>query len=94
MKRLKYKIFKWLFIYSKNKIKESHLSLYHNDIKCDFCNEWFSISGVEYQHTYFDANYGDIEVYGTECGKCHNTSYWRYDIAPVAIRCDNHGDIL
>jgi hypothetical protein len=66
------------------------MDTHHNDIKCVNCNEWYSISGVLYNHTLVDTTFGVKTV----CGQCEHASYWNLDVAPVAILCDNRGNPL
>ena len=84
------RFWKWLLLLSKRKVKERHLRKVGNDIKCPHCNEWFSISGVEFKHKHFD------EVFGScaECGKCEQISYWNLVAAPMPLLCDSQGTPL
>jgi len=80
------KIYKW----AKSKVKYYHSRVYRNDIKCSNCNEWFSVSGVEYKHK---LDYRE-ELFVTTCGKCEHVSYWNTTIAPELIACDENGTPL
>lgn len=76
-----------IYLWAKGKIKEEHLKKHKNDIKCENCNEWYSVSGVEYKHEIGSFDYG----YFTVCGKCGEKSYWNTVAAPVALLCDKNG---
>ena len=87
--KTKYKLYKKLFLWSRKKFREIHMELYKNDIKCPFCNEWFSISGIEHKHEYADPQ-PEFGVH-VRCGQCKRNSYWNLVIAPVALRCEPDG---
>lgn len=77
-----------IYLWSKRKVKEDHLKKHKNDIKCTNCNEWYSVSGVEYKHEIHPFDYG----YLTVCGKCGEKSHWNTVAAPVALLCDSDGN--
>lgn len=65
---------KWAYKKVKTKARNSHLAVYHNDIKCPTCNEWFSISGITSNHT---ITHSSCDTYSfTTCGQCKHTSKW------------------
>lgn len=85
------KLWRWLFKYSRKRIKRSHIEKHHNDIKCPNCKEWFSISGIEYKHsTISQPDFG----FHVKCGKCEHESYWNAVAAPVMLLCDKNGSPL
>ena len=86
-----YKLWKWLFLRSKKELKDISLNKYHNDIKCPYCNEWFSISGVEYKHKILAENELFIPII---CGQCKNQSNWSPHIAPFLVLVDDTGSPL
>lgn len=88
--KVMYDLWKWLFNFSRRKFKEEHLKVHKNDIKCPNCNEWYSISGIDHQHTYADA--GDWGA-ATLCGKCGHLSYWNLVAFPFPVLCDENGDV-
>ena len=83
MKKLVEKIYLW----SKKKVRENHLKTHKTDIKCTGCNEWYSVSGIEYNHKFASFDYG----YSSVCGKCGKKSHWNTIAAPLALLCDEDG---
>lgn len=81
--RLLNKVYLWV----RKAIKDHHLSIHHNDIRCDNCKEWFSISGVRFNHNYKNHDWG----YEVKCGQCEHTSYWNCIYFPFPARCDETG---
>ncbi|AUR97556.1 hypothetical protein NVP1240O_56 [Vibrio phage 1.240.O._10N.261.52.F8] len=81
------KVIEKIYLWSKRKIKEDHLKCHRNDIKCQGCKEWYSVSGVEYAHKIDSCEYGYI----TECGKCGKVSHWNSVSAPVLLLCNEDG---
>ena len=81
------KLINKIYLWSKSKIKENHLKHHKTDIKCPNCDEWYSVSGVEYNHKIETVEYG----YSTICGQCGTKSYWNTEAAPVLILCDEDG---
>ncbi len=77
----------WLFKKARNEIKENHLKEKGADLKCPQCNEWLSVSGVDYKHQMFDEEFGAMVI----CGKCNGQSYWNMVAAPVALHCNSQG---
>ena len=86
-KTLKHRLASWVLHKAKSIIKEEHLKVHRNDIRCPNCKEWFSISGEEHKH-YVETN-GCL--YLCTCGKCNHTSHWNPNIAPALILCDEKG---
>lgn len=78
----------WLYKKAKKMLREAHLRKHGNDIKCSRCNEWFSVSGVEYNHKFRQR---PDDVYVVECGKCGHESFWSYSIAPVPVQVCRNG---
>lgn len=86
---IKGKLAVWMYRKSKSAIKDIHLSIHHNDIKCPNCKEWFSISGLDHKHKDdYDKEKG---IYICECGKCGNVSFWNPNIFPFLCLCDDKG---
>ena len=86
-----YKILKKLYLFIREELKKEHLKIRHNDIKCPYCNEWFSISEIRFKHKIYDKNKENPEVVTCTCGQCKFTSYWNTAIAPVLVRCNKDG---
>lgn len=84
-----YKFWKWLFKLSRDRFKEAHLDRHKNDIKCPNCNEWFSISGVDYKHEHLDPINDECST--VKCGKCKHISNWNLCVAPCPILADERG---
>ena len=79
----------WIYHKSQEMIKDIHITKHYNDIKCPNCKEWFSISGVDYDHKNdYDK---EKEIYICECGKCGNVSFWNPNIFPFLCLCDSEG---
>lgn len=70
MSRLK--IYKYFYLLFEKLYKKEHLKINHSDIKCHNCKEWFSISGIKYNHVYKDNSETDL----CTCGQCEHTSEW------------------
>lgn len=77
-----------VYKYSKDKVKEAHLIKNGCDIKCPNCNEWFSVSGIEYKHTQESVWFGSSCI----CGQCNHKSYWNMIAAPVPLLCNESGE--
>ena len=86
----KYEIMKWLYIRAEKLFRAAHLEKYGNDIKCDGCNEWFSVSGIKYNHTNKYDEHKDVFI--CQCGQCGNISRWSPSIAPFLVRVDDLGN--
>ena len=81
-------LWKWLYNLSSRKIQDNHLKKTGSDIKCPNCNDWFSVSGINHEHTHISKpEWG----YHLKCGKCNHDSYWNADIAPMLLHCDCDG---
>jgi len=85
------KFYKWLFKWSRRKVRSSYLSKYGADIKCPNCNKWFSVSGLDYKHVHLSEPEWGFHV---KCGKCGGESYWNAVAAPVLLACDEKGSPL
>jgi len=81
------KWYKKLYLHSKEKIQTRHLAKYGCDLKCPCCNEWFSVSGVEYKHVHEAMSFGSA----CTCGQCGTKSYWNMEAAPVPLLSDENG---
>lgn len=81
------KILEKFIKFSIKKHRKLHLSQHKNDIKCTNCNEWYSTSGIHHKHEIEDTDFG----VKTKCGQCSHISYWNFEIAPVAIKCNSEG---
>lgn len=60
-------------------------------VKCPNCSKWtheLVVDGDDYDIT--DTDYG----FSMECGNCKHTSHWNCYAAPVAIPCDENGNIV
>lgn len=78
-----------LYLFSKKKVQENHLTKWGCDLKCPSCDEWFSVSAVEYKHTHEAIWFGSI----CTCGQCKHKSYWNMMAAPVPLLCDENGGL-
>ncbi len=85
---LKGRLFKNIYLWVRKAIKKQHLAVHRNDIKCNNCNEWLSISGIRFSHNYKSHDWG----YQVKCGQCGHVSYWNCDYAPFPVRCDENGN--
>lgn len=79
-----------IYKYSKDKVREEHLAKWHNDIKCPNCNEWFSVSGIQYKHDQESIWFGCI----CTCGQCNYKSYWNLEAFPFPALADKDGNPL
>jgi hypothetical protein len=88
--KTKYRFYKKLYKWSRRKFRDAHLDRYKNDIKCPFCKEWFSISGIDYKHEYIKPE----PEWGTHvrCGQCGRDSYWNLVAFPFPVRAESNGD--
>ena len=84
-----YAFWRWVYLLAEKKSKQIHLKRHGNDIKCPRCKEWFSVSGLKYNHTFGQENDLFIVV---RCGQCGCVSNWSPNIAPVLVRVDNDGN--
>lgn len=72
--------------------RKAHLDKWKNDIKCPYCNTWWSDDKdlITLKHSFtVHHEWGD----SVKCGKCGYISHWNYVAAPVALLCDDKGDI-
>lgn len=83
------RLWKWLFELSRKKYKKAHLDKYHNDIKCPYCKEWFSISGIDHKHSTVSKPEWGFHV---KCGKCEHESYWNAVAFPFLALANYRGD--
>jgi len=83
--KFKQKVFKFIYEWSKRKIRDTHLKTHHLDLLCTNCNEWRSITGPSKVK---QESYG----YTTTCGNCNHESHWNSHIAPMPIKCDESGN--
>lgn len=83
-----YKLWKWLFIKARSNFRSAHLNVYHNDIKCENCKNWFSISGIDHNHSYDNKDFG----YSVTCGQCGHMSHWNCVAFPFPARCNESGE--
>jgi hypothetical protein len=82
------RIYKRLLKFCRNKVREQHLQKYNNDVKCPNCNDWFSLSSLNYKHEHVtNPSWG----FHLKCGQCKHESYWNAEIAPVLILCNANG---
>ena len=88
MNNLKARILKLLFLFAKKSYKKEHLRKTGNDIKCPNCKEWFSISGIQYEHKYQGREYGC----SCTCGQCGYVSNWNLEAFPFPTLCDEKGN--
>ena len=79
------KFWKWLFLLSKKHYKDEHLKKQGNDMLCPSCNEWFSVSGIEYKHK----QESTLGLHKCTCGQCSEVSYWSSNIAPFLVLTDS-----
>jgi len=79
------KLYKWAY----KKYRDTHLSMFYNDIKCPGCNEWMCISGINHKHSSIEPQ----PEWGSHihCGQCGTDTYWNLCIAPFAVRCNSKG---
>ncbi len=84
---MKEKLLKKIYFWVRKAIRNNHLKTRFNDIKCNNCGEWFSISGVRFNHEYKNCDWG----YQVKCGQCKHVGYWNCEIAPFPVRCDEKG---
>lgn len=75
-----------IYIWAKNQ--------YHNtrtlDMRCPKCKDWYSVSGIEYEHEYVKP-----EPYfgcATRCGKCGHLSFWNLLEPSEVTLCDVNGN--
>lgn len=87
-KHLMLRFWKYIYLKAEKKCKNTHLDIYHTDMKCPTCKIWFSVSGLRYNHTRLPDTGDIIHV---ECGQCNTVSNWSSGIAPVLIRVDDKG---
>ena len=85
---MKDRVFKIIYLWVRKAIKNRHLAARHNDIKCANCKEWFSISGIRFNHEYERHDWG----YQVKCGQCGHVSYWNCECAPFPVQCDENGE--
>lgn len=81
-------VLKWIY----KKSKQAYQNTRNLDMRCPNCREWFSISGMEYQHEYItpEPEFGST----VKCGKCKHVSHWNLVAAPVPLVCDENGTPL
>lgn len=79
-----------IYNYSKEKLREKHLTKYSVDLKCPNCNEWFSISAINYKHLHEPVWFGSA----CTCGQCSHKSYWNMTTAAAPLLSDDMGNPL
>lgn len=85
------KFWEYLFKLSKRKVRDAHLDKFKNDARCQVCQEWYSITGLEAKHEHVsEPEWG----YKIKCGKCEGITFWNAVAAPVLLRCDSKGNPL
>lgn len=87
----KLKLWEWVFKKAREQYREAHMDKYKNDIKCPHCNEWFSVSGIDYKHEHVDEPDFGFHV---KCGKCQGESYWNAVAFPFLALCNEKGNPL
>lgn len=89
-KSLKFRFWNYLRQKSISKIKDIHSKKYA-DIKCPNCEEWFSISGIDYKHISTKIKYNNNIILQCKCGKCQTTNYWNLSLCPAPIISNKFG---
>lgn len=82
-----YRLYKWLYLWSRKKFRQSHMNLYKFDSKCPNCEQWNSIIRVDYENFTLETNHG----YMTRCGCCKKTTHWNCDVSILPVPCKPDG---
>ena len=83
------KFWESVFKFSRKKYREEHMNKYHIDIKCPNCNEWFSITTIDYEYERVaEYEWGD----SCKCGKCGYISHWNLCAFPFPALSDENGN--
>jgi len=86
---LRKKLYTLLYRWSRQKVRTHSLKKHGCDIKCPNCNEWFSVSGIDWKHEHVSEPDWGFHV---RCGKCGHESYWNAVAAPILMLCDESGN--
>lgn len=88
-KQNKFKLYKWLFVWIRRKYKKAYLNIYFNDVKCENCKVWSSISSVDRQNTLIAQPYWGQSI---ECGQCGHIGHWNCVAFPFPASADANGN--
>ena len=76
---LRYRFWKWAYLLSKDKVKDSRSEFFYTDLRCPHCETWESVASVtrdsEYLHDPKDPDRNVTYV----CGLCGKSSLWCFE---------------
>jgi len=84
----KFKLYTWLYKWSRKKYRETYLDIFKADSKCGNCDQWNSIISIDHDHFTLETSFG----YMRRCGLCKRTTHWNTGLSMLPVICDPNGN--